>query len=166
MASTAFKGAPVKIAGKLPKTGEKAPDFRLTDTQMQDFTLNDHKGRKVVLNIFPSIDTGVCAASVREFNKRASGLDNTVVICVSRDLPLAHKRFCGAEGIENVVSASQFKDFSFTDGYGVEMLEGPLPGLMARSVVVVDENGTVKHTELVADITNEPNYEAAISALG
>lgn len=166
MGTTAFKGNPVRVIGELPAVGSKAPEFRLTDTNIQDIKLADFKGKNVVLNIFPSIDTGVCAASVREFNKRAAGLNNTVVVCVSRDLPLAHKRFCGAEGIENVVSASQYKDFSFTEGYGVEMVDGPLPGLMARSIVVVDTEGNVIHNEMVDDITHEPNYDAALAVVG
>lgn len=165
MADITFKGNPVHTAGNLPKVGEKAPEFRLTNTDLQDFKLSDYSGKNVVLNIFPSVDTGVCAASVRNFNAKAAGLDNTVVVCVSKDLPFAHKRFCGAEGIENVVSASQFKDTSFSDAYGVDMLDGPLNGIMSRAVVVVGTDGTVKYTEQVPDITQEPNYDAAIASL-
>lgn len=165
MSTTAFKGAPVQLAGDLPTVGSVAPNFTLTDTQLQNFDLESLRGKRVILNIFPSVDTGVCATSVRTFNKLASDLENTVVVCVSKDLPFAHKRFCGAEGIENVVSASDFRSNSFTDAFGVEMLDGALAGLMARSVVVVDENGNVTHTEMVSDITVEPNYEAALKSL-
>lgn len=165
MAKTAFKGNPVNLQGELPELGSAAPNFRLTNTDLSDFGLNDFSGKRVILNIFPSVDTGVCATSVRKFNELASNMDNAVVVCASKDLPFAHKRFCGAEGIENVVSASQFKDNSFTEAYGVEMTDGPLAGLMARSVVVVDENGKVVHKEVVDDITHEPNYDAALAAL-
>lgn len=165
MSKTAFKGNPVQMGGDLPQIGAKAPDFRLTNTDLADISLDSFSGKRVILNIFPSIDTGVCAASVRTFNQHAANMDNAVVVCVSKDLPFAHKRFCGAEGIENVVSASEFKDHSFSKAYGVEMQDGPLVGLMARSVVVVNKKGEVIHTEIVDDITHEPNYEAAINAL-
>lgn len=165
MSTTAFKGNPVQLSGHLPEVNSTAPNASLTDTQLSDFTLADLKGTNVILNIFPSVDTGVCAASVREFNKRAASLDNTKVICVSKDLPFAHKRFCGAEGIENVVSASEFKNNNFSEAYGIEMKDGPLAGLMARSVVVINTEGQVVHTEMVDDITHEPNYDAAIQAL-
>ncbi len=165
MSKTAFKGNPVQMGGDLPQIGAKAPDFRLTNTDLADISLDSFSGKRVILNIFPSIDTGVCAASVRNFNQHAANMDNAVVVCVSKDLPFAHKRFCGAEGIENVVNASEFKDHSFSKAYGVEMQDGPLVGLMARSVVVVNEKGEVIHTEIVDDITHEPNYEAAMNVL-
>lgn len=166
MSVIAFKGNPVNTSGHLPATASAAPNFRLTDTSLQDVSLESFKGSRVILNIFPSIDTGVCAMSVRKFNQRASELKNTKVVCVSKDLPFAHKRFCGAEGIENVLSASQYKDNSFSQNYGVDMLDGPLAGLMSRAVVVVNENGKVIYTEQVPDITQEPNYDAAIASLG
>jgi len=166
MSKIAFKGNPVETTGSLPEVGSVAPNFRLTDTTLQDVSLESFKGSQVVFNIFPSIDTGVCATSVRKFNERASELKNTKVVCISKDLPFAHKRFCGAEGIENVLSTSQFKDNSFSQNYGVDMLDGPLAGLMSRAVVVVDSQGIVKYTEQVPDITQEPNYDAAIASLG
>lgn len=166
MSKIAFKGNPVETAGQLPEIGSAAPNFRLTDTNLQDVSLDNFKGSRVVLNIFPSIDTGVCAASVRKFNERAAELNNTKVVSISKDLPFAHKRFCGAEGIENVLSTSQYKDNSFSQNYGVDMLDGPLAGLMSRAVIVVDEQGKVTYTEQVPDITQEPNYDAAIASLG
>lgn len=165
MATTHFKGTPVNTTGNLPNIGVSAPNFNLVKKDLSTTTLADFKGKKVVLNIFPSIDTGVCAASVRRFNKEAAGLNNTVVLCVSKDLPFAQARFCGAEGIDNVVMASEFKNANFSTSYGVLMTDGPLEGLMARSVVVLDENGVVKYTELVNDITQEPNYEAALASV-
>ncbi|GGH75309.1 MAG: thiol peroxidase [Bacteroidetes bacterium] len=165
MSTTAFKGAPVQLAGELPSVGSAAPDFIITDTDLQNRSLADFKGTNVVLNIFPSVDTGVCAASVRTFNKMAADLKDTKVVCVSKDLPFAHKRFCGAEGIENVISASDFRSNSFTTNYGVEMQDGPLAGLMARSIVVINKEGQVVHNEIVDDIVHEPNYDAAVSAL-
>lgn len=164
MATTAFKGNPVQTVGELPERGSTAPDFTLTGTDLSDVTAADLRGRRVVLNIFPSVDTGVCAASVRRFNEIAAGLDNTTVVCASQDLPFALSRFCGAEGIENVTSASGFRS-SFGEDYGVTMSDGPLAGLLARSVVVLDEDGTVVHTELVPEIGQEPDYDAAVSAL-
>lgn len=164
MATTAFKGSPVQTSGDLPATGTDAPDFTLTGTDLSDVTGSGHKGKRVVLNIFPSVDTGVCAASVRKFNELAASMDNTAVVCVSADLPFALGRFCGAEGIENVTAASSFRS-DFGSSYGVTMTDGPLAGLLARSVVVVDENGDVVYTELVPEITQEPNYDAAVAAL-
>jgi len=165
MAETKFKGAPVQTSGDLPAVGSAAPDFTVTGANLADVNLADYAGRRVVLNIFPSIDTGVCASSVRRFNELAAGLENTTVLCVSADLPFALGRFCGAEGIENVVTGSTFRS-DFADTYGTEMLDGPLAGLNARSVVVVDVDGTVVHTELVPDITQEPDYDATVKALG
>jgi thiol peroxidase len=165
MAKITFKGNPVNTAGDLPRVGAEAPEFSLVKTDLSEVSLADYKGKKVVLNIFPSVDTGVCAASVRRFNAEASKQDNTVVLCVSRDLPFAHARFCGAEGLEDVVSLSEYKDEVFSQNYGVKMVDGPLTGLLSRAVVIVDENGKVAHSEQVDDIVNEPDYDAALKAL-
>ncbi|MCS6974325.1 MAG: thiol peroxidase [Cyclobacteriaceae bacterium] len=165
MAQTKLGDNVVNTAGNLPVAGSSAPDFTLTGNDLKDITLNQFAGKKVVLNIFPSIDTGVCAASVREFNKRAAGLQNTVVLCVSKDLPFAMKRFCGAEGINNVITASDFRNRGFAKAYGVEMTDGALAGLLARAVVVIDEQGKVKYTQLVPAIGQEPDYDAALRAL-
>ena len=165
MATTAFLGAPVQTVGELPTVGTAAPAVALTGADLSDITLDAYRGRRVVLNIFPSIDTEVCATSVRTFNQKAAALDNTTVICASKDLPFALGRFCGAEGIENVVVGSAFRT-DFGEAYGVTLLDSPLAGVLARSVVVIDEAGLVIHTELVPEITTEPDYEAAIAALG
>ena len=165
MAETKFKGTTVNTVGDLPAEGAAAPDFTLTGSDLADVKLSDYAGRRVVLNIFPSIDTGVCATSVRKFNELASSLDNTTVVCASADLPFALGRFCGAEGIENVVVGSTFRS-SFADDYGTKLLDGPLAGLNARSVVVIDADGKVVHTELVPETTQEPDYDAAVAALG
>lgn len=165
MAKTLFKGSPVEVAGDLPRVGAEAPNFHLTKVDLSDISLSELKGKRVVLNIFPSVDTGVCAASVRRFNKEISELDNSTVLCISRDLPFAHARFCGAEGIDGVVSLSEYKNEVFSQNYGVKMLDGPLAGLLARAVVVIDEKGIVVHSELVDDIVNEPDYEAALATL-
>ncbi|MBK7721640.1 MAG: thiol peroxidase [Austwickia sp.] len=165
MAKTAFKGDAVSTVAELPTVGSAAPAFTLTGTDLSDVTLDTYQGKRLVLNIFPSVDTGVCAASVRRFNELAAGLDNTAVLCVSADLPFALGRFCGAEGIENVDSASVFRGPEFGQGYGVLMTDGPLHGLLARAVVVVDASGTVSYTELVPEITQEPDYDAAVAAL-
>lgn len=165
MAKTAFKGSPVSTSGNLPALGSQAPEFKLVKGDLSEVTLASLKGKKVVLNIFPSVDTPVCAASVRRFNKEASAKANTVVLCISRDLPFATGRFCAAEGLNNVVTASEFRDQDFSKAYGVLITDSAFAGLHARSVVVVDENGKVKHTELVPEITQEPNYEAALAAL-
>lgn len=164
MATTAFKGSPVQTVGALPQPGDAAPAFTVTGIDLGDVSSADYVGSRVVLNIFPSVDTGVCAASVRRFNELAAGLANTTVLCVSNDLPFALGRFCGAEGIDNVVSGSGFRS-SFGRDYGVTMTDGPLAGLLARSVVVVDADGTVLHTELVPEIAQEPDYQAAAAAL-
>lgn len=155
-----FMGNPVHLAGKLPEAGEKAPAFDLAGKDLSDITIGDFKGRRVVLNIFPSVDTDVCAASVRRFNKEVSELDNTVVVCVSEDLPFAAGRFCAAEGLDNVVTASAFRS-DFGKKYGVEIIDGPLRGLLARALVVIDENGKVLGTSLCEEITNEPDYDFA-----
>lgn len=159
MGQVTFKGSAVKTSGSLPEVGTKAPDFKLVGAGLNEISLSDYKGKRVVLNIFPSIDTGVCAASVRNFNKWASANDNTVVLCVSKDLPFAASRFCGAEGLENVITASDFRYNSFATDYGVLMEDGPLAGLMARSVVAIDEAGNVIYNQLVPEIIEEPSYE-------
>src|SRR3954452_8583965 len=164
MATTALGGNPAHTSGELPEIGEKAPAFSLVDADLKDFTLSDLSGR-VVLSIFPSIGTGVCQASVRRFNELASGLDNTTVLNVSMDLPFALSSFCAAEGLENVRVASAFRS-SFGEDYGVRLTDSKFEGLLARSIVVVDEDGKVVHTELVDDIAHEPDYDAAIAALG
>ncbi len=165
MATTAFKGTPVHTSGELPAVGSAAPAIELTGADLSDVTSEGLSGRRVVLNIFPSVDTGVCAASVRRFNELAAGLDNTTVVCASKDLPFALGRFCGAEGIENVTAASGFRS-GFGDAFGVTMVDGPLRGLFARSVVVVDADGTVSYTQLVPEIGQEPDYDAVSAALG
>lgn|SRR5574343_59141 len=165
MATVTLNGAPFNTNGELPKVGEMAPDFNLKKVDLSTTNLSDFKGANLILNIFPSIDTATCATSVRTFNKRASELENTKVVCVSRDLPFAQKRFCGAEGIDNVITASDFATGDFGKNYGLELENGPLAALHARAIVVVDANGVVKHTELVADIASEPNYDAAIAAI-
>ena len=164
MAETKFKGNPVHTNGDLPAVGASAPDFTVTGKDLADISLGDFAGRRLVLNIFPSIDTGVCAASVRKFNELAAGLENTTVLCVSADLPFAMGRFCGAEGIENVLVGSTFRS-SFASDYGVQTVDGPLAGLCARSVVVVDADGAVTYTELVPETTQEPDYDAAVASL-
>lgn len=165
MASITLGGNSINTTGNLPEKGVKAPDFKLVKSDLSSLSLGDLKGKKVVLNIFPSLDTGVCAASVRQFNAAASELENTVVVCVSKDLPFAHSRFCVAEGLQNVVSASDFKDGSFGNDYGVTIAESPLAGLLSRAVVVLDEEGMVKYTEQVPEIAQEPDYESALKAI-
>ena len=165
MATVTLKGNKIHTSGNLPKKGEKAPNFKLTATDLSTKTLNDFKGQNLVLNIFPSVDTGTCATSVRTFNKQASELKDTKVLCISHDLPFAFSRFCGAEGLENVVSLSDFKDGSFGKTYGLDFVDGPLEALHSRCIVVVDKDGIVTHTEQVPEIVDEPNYEAAINAL-
>lgn len=165
MAQVTFKGDAVHTAGDLPKTGEIAPDFTLTGSDLSQKSLKDFQGKRVILNIFPSIDTGTCAASVRQFNEKASRLDNTVVLCISKDLPFAQSRFCAAEGLDNVITLSDFKDDSFAEAYGVRFNDGPLQGLLSRSVVVIDTQGKVIYTEQVAETADEPDYQAAIAAL-
>ena len=164
MANTALGGDPAHTVGDLPAVGDKAPDFTLVDADLQSFSLGDIPGRKV-LSIFPSIGTGVCQAGLRRFNELASSLGNTTVVTVSVDLPVAVKEFCAAEGLENVKVGSAFRS-SFGDDYGVRLLDSKFEGLLARAIVVVDEDGTVSHTELVSDIGTEPDYDAAVTALG
>lgn len=165
MAQVTFKGAPVQTSGSLPAVGSKAPDFKLTKTDLGDVSLKDFAGKKIILNIFPSIDTPTCAASVRKFNVEAAKIPNTVILGVSKDLPFAHKRFCAAEGIDKVVPTTELRDQSFGKAYGVAITDTFLAGLFARAIVVVDESGKVAHTELVAEVANEPNYEKALNAL-
>ncbi|MEG0851141.1 thiol peroxidase [Flavobacterium plurextorum] len=165
MASITLGGNPVHTSGELPAVGSKLADFKLVQNDLSVASLSDFAGKKLVLNIFPSVDTGTCAASVRKFNQSASDLENTKVLCISRDLPFAQKRFCGAEGLENVVNLSDFKDGSFGKANGLEIVDGPLAGLHSRAIIVVDADGTITHTEQVAEIANEPNYEAALAAL-
>ena len=165
MAVITLGGNPVHTVGELPEIGSKAPDFSVTGSDLAEITPQSLSGKKVVLNIFPSIDTATCATSVRRFNEAASALDNTVVLCVSADLPFAQSRFCRAEGLSNVITGSTFRGH-FGESFGVALADGKLSGLLARAVVVTDESGVVVHTELVSEIANEPNYEAALGALG
>lgn len=165
MAIVTLGGNPVKTSGELPKVGSKAPDFKLTKTDLSLVSLADFAGIQLVLNIFPSIDTGTCATSVRKFNESASQLANTKVLCISRDLPFAQKRFCGSEGLENVINLSDFNTGDFGKDYGLEMNESVFNGLHSRVVMVLDENGTVKYTEQVPEIADEPNYEKALASL-
>jgi thiol peroxidase len=165
MATITLGGNPIHTSGELPKAGSKAPNFQLVKNDLSIATIADFVGSKVVLNIFPSIDTGTCATSVRTFNAKASALENTKVLCISRDLPFAQKRFCGAEGLENVINLSDFKTGSFGKDYGLEIVDGALAGLHSRVVIVLDENGNVKYAEQVPEIADEPNYNAALAAL-
>ena len=164
MAEVTLGGNAVHTSGDLPAVGSTAPDYTLTGSDLGDVSASDMAGKNVVLNIFPSVDTPTCATSVRTFNQRAADLDNTVVLCVSADLPFAQGRFCGAEGIQNVTTASSFRS-DFGADFGVTLTDGPLAGVLARAVVVVGPDGNVKHTELVGEIANEPNYDAALAAI-
>lgn len=165
MATVTLGGNPIHTNGELPKVGSKAPDFKLVNTDLSIATLADFAGLKVVLNIFPSIDTGTCATSVRTFNAKANALTNTKVLCISRDLPFAQKRFCGAEGLENVINLSDFNTGSFGKDYGLEITDSVLAGLHSRVVIVLDENGIINYAEQVPEIADEPNYENALAAL-
>lgn len=160
-----FQGNPVSVAGSIPQTGSKAQAFTLVAKDLSDVVLSQFAGKRKVLNIFPSIDTGVCAASVRKFNQLATEMDNTVVLCISADLPFAQSRFCGAEGLSNVITLSTLRNPEFLEQYGVSIAEGALKGLAARAVVVIDENDTVVFSHLVNEITTEPDYAAALEAL-
>jgi thioredoxin-dependent peroxiredoxin len=162
MAQITLKGNTLETVGNLPATQTKAPGFELIATDLSTKTLNDFEGKNIVLNIFPSVDTGVCATSVREFNKKASQLQNTVVLCISKDLPFAFSRFCGAEGLDQVVPLSDFKTGTFGQNYGVTMTTGPLAGLLSRAIVVINPQGEVVYTEQVPEIAQEPNYEKAL----
>jgi thiol peroxidase len=164
MAQTKLGENTVNTNGNLPPIGSLANDFTLTGTDLKDVSLGNFAGKSIILNIFQSVDTRVCALSVREFNKHAAALEDTVVLCISKDLPFAFKRFCGAEGIDKVVTLSDFKSKGFSKNYGVEMIDGGMAGLLARAIVVIDKHGKVVHTELVPVIGQEPNYEAALDA--
>ena len=165
MATVYFKSTPVEVYGNLPVVGSIAPDFHLTSASLSDISLADFPGKRVILNIFPSLDTDVCAASVRKFNQDATKIDNVAVLCVSMDLPFAMSRFCTINGLENVVPASAFRSPEFARDYGVMMVNGPLKGLLARAVVVLDTDGRVLYRQLVEELTNEPDYEGALSVL-
>ena len=166
MAQTHLGGTPVHTAGDLPASGSTAPAFDLAGADLSPVTSDGLRGQRVVLNIFPSIDTPTCAQSVRRFNEAAAALDNTSVVCVSADLPFAAARFCGAEGLDQVSTGSTFRDSGFGQDYGVQMVDGPFAGLLARAVVVLDGEGTVLHSQLVPEIADEPDYDAALAALG
>ena len=165
MANITLKGNAIHTIGNLPEVGSKASKFSLKTVDLGSKSLADFTGKKVVLNIFPSVDTGTCATSVREFNEKAGALENTVVLCISKDLPFAQARFCGAEGLDNVVMLSDFASGEFGKDYQLEILDGPLANLHSRAVIVLDEEGTVLYTEQVSDIVDEPNYEAALKAI-
>lgn len=165
MAKITLKGAPINTNGDLPRVGAEAPDFTLVKTDLSEVSLSGFRGKKVVLNVFTSLDTSICAASVRRFNAEVSKRDNTVVLCISRDLPFAHSRFCATEGLEDVISLSEYRDEVFSQNYGVKIIDGILDGLLTRAVVVVDENGKVIHGEMVEEHSHEPDYEAALKVL-
>ncbi len=165
MAKTALKGNPVNTSGDLPKNGTTLPSFKLVKTDLSEAGPSDFKGKRLLLNIFPSLETGVCAMSIRKFNEKAAGLDNTVVLAISKDVPFAMGRFCTTEGINNVVPLSGFRDTEFGKSFGVDLLDGPMKGLYARSVVIADESGKVIYTELVPEISTEPDYDKALAAL-
>lgn len=165
MADITLKGNKIETIGNLPKVGTEAPDFNLVNTELSHKSLSDYKGKKIILNIFPSVDTGTCATSVRNFNKKAAELDNTTVLCISKDLPFAQGRFCGAEGLENVEMLSDFTDGNFGSNYELTIANGPLKALHSRCIVVIDENGIIKYTEQVPEIVDEPNYSNALNAL-
>ena len=165
MAQITLKGNPINTLGSLPEIGSKALDFSLVQNNLSKVSLKDFEGQRLVLNIFPSLDTGTCAASVRNFNKQAANLENTKVLCISRDLPFAQARFCGAEGIENAITLSDFVDGSFGKNYNLEITDGPLANLHSRCVIVLNEKHEVVYTEQVPEIVNEPNYDAALAVL-
>ena len=165
MAKITLQGKEIYTISRLPEVGSQAPNFNLLTTDLNKVTLDDYKGHKVVMNIYPSLDTGVCATSVRKFNEKASGLENTKVLCISRDLPFAQSRFCGAEGLDNVECLSDFKEGTFGRSYGVEITESGFSGLHARAIVVLDESGKVTYTQLVPEIAEEPDYEKALKSL-
>ena len=165
MATVTLKGNNINTSGNLPKIGSQAPDFKLVKTDLSMASLNDFKGKSIVLNIFPSIDTGTCAQSVRQFNKKLNEINDVTVLCISRDLPFAQARFCGAEGLDNVINLSDFKDNSFGKTYGLDFIDGPLEGLHSRAIVIIDEKGIITYTEQVQEIVDEPNYKKAFEAL-
>lgn len=159
------RGQEAHTSGPMVKVGQQAPDFRATNADLQDVSLSSFKGKRIILNIFPSLDTPTCALSVRQFNARASEQENTVVLCLSMDLPFAQSRFCSTEGLNNVVPLSVFRSHDFLKEYGLQLADGPLKGLMARAVIVIDETGKVRYTQLVSNISNEPDYDAALQAV-
>lgn len=164
--TTTFKGTPIRLEGHFPQAGETAPDFFLTKNDLSDFTLKDGEGEYLILNIFPSLDTGVCATTVRRFNQMAASLPGAMVLCISKDLPFAQNRFCAAEGIDHTLLLSDFRYTSrFGKDYGVLITSGPMRGLLARAVVIIDPKGKVIYSELVSEMTQEPNYEAALKAV-
>jgi len=165
MATITFKGSPITTIGELPEINTMAPDFTLTKTDLSDATLKDFSGKTIVLNIFPSIDTPVCAASVRKFNDEASRFDNTVVLCISADLPFAHQRFCEVEGLKDVIPLSVFRSQEFGTNYGVTITDSPLKGLMSRAIVVIDKTGNVVYKQQAPEIAQEPNYDEALKAI-
>ncbi len=165
MVKVAFKGSPISLYGDMPKLGQYAPLFLLTKTDLSEVDLPHFQGKRVVMNIFPSLDTPTCANSVRAFNREASKLKNTVVLCISKDLPFAQSRFCGAEGLDQVIPLSAFRDEDFGQMYGIEIADEPLHGLLARAVIILDDEGTVIYTQLVKEITDEPDYAAALKVL-
>lgn len=165
MAKITLRGNPISTSGSLPEKGIKAPAFSLVKSDLSTLTLDELAGKKVILNISPSLDTGICATAVRKFNVLAAGKENTVVLAITKDLPFAHGRFCSTEGINNVVTLSGFRDSVFGKSYGVDILDGPMAGLYARSIVVIDEKGKVVHTELVPEIAQEPDYDKALASL-
>ena len=165
MAQTLFKGNPVNTAGELPAVGSAAPDFKVVGTDLSTVSLSDFAGKKIVINAFPSVDTGVCALQLKAFNEKMASRDDVALLFVSLDLPFAYGRFCGAEGVENAITTSDFRSHSFADAYGLKLVDGPLEGLLTRAVIVLDESHKVTYTELVSEITHEPNYDAAMAAL-
>jgi len=165
MATITLKGNPIHTSGDLPRIEQAAPDFTLTKTDLSDVKLADFKGKRVIMNIFPSIDTPTCATSVRKFNQEASKLSDVVVLCVSMDLPFAQSRFCGAEGLDKVVPVSAFRNSEFGQRYGVSIMDGALKGLFARAIVVINAQGQVAYTELVSEVANEPDYAEALKAI-
>lgn len=165
MAKITLQGNPVNTSGTLPSKGSTAPGFKLVKSDLSEMMLADAAGKKVILNIFPSLDTAVCAASVRKFNEKAAGMKNTIVLAISKDLPFAMGRFCSTEGIDNVVTLSAFRDKEFGSSYGVDIVDGPMKGLFARSVVVIDERGKVIYNELVSEIVDEPDYDSALASI-
>ena len=165
MSQILLKGQPINTIGKLPDIGSKAPDFTLTANDLKDISLKDFDNKTLILNIFPSIDTAVCATSVRKFNTQAQALPNTKVLCISADLPFAHARFCAGEGLDNVITLSDFRNKDFGINYGVKIIDSTLSGLLSRAIVIIDKTGKIIYTEQVSDIANEPDYEKVLNAL-
>lgn len=165
MQNVTFHGQAIQVLGDFPQVGQTAHNFNLVGSDLKEYTLMDYQGKRIVLNIFPSIDTGVCAQSVRRFNQEAASLDNTVVLCISADLPFAHQRFCAAEGIENVVTLSTFRSHEFHTAYGVDLRDGPIKGLCARAIIVIDENMNIIYAKRSEEISEEPDYNSALQTL-